>query len=444
MGTAAMGLSRASAKDASSRTRDWLASRAVVTRRDVNSLSPDDEGLKLLRDAIHILRKRSAANPLDPRGWSAYAQLHSAFCGTNTYEDQVHYGWFFMPWHRGYLVALEQLVQEAVAEPQLALPYWDWTTVPQIPRPYTGKGNPLNDPTRIQGPDDLIPWDLLDTGPSLRAPTWNSFGGHPRIDPLAPQIEGCLEQGCHNNLHNWMGGNIASFAGAGYDPVFHLHHGQVDRLWEAWIAAHPDHRNPTDPRWLEKRFFFYGPDGMPFALRVGDMTDTTNLGYRFDSLSFRLNVRSLPIYRNEKPTGQDFVSAGDSVTTPVTVDDVTRPQLLAALGTPGTRVILEFERQQLPIHPYCVRIYLGVPGEGEPAGPEDDRFVGTYTYLPIPGLEMGLDKLCVTQLEVNPQHAGRLKSGAPLVVTLVPLQLRDRQIPPQTLIVQNARLRIDS
>ncbi len=432
------------ADDAVQRTREWLASRRVVTRRNIADLKPDDAGLRLLRDALRILRERSAANPLDPRGWYAYAQLHSAFCGTNTYEDQVHYGWFFLPWHRGYLLALEQLVQDAVAEPQLALPYWDWTTSPQIPRAYSGADNPLSDPTRIYQPDDVIPWDLLNVGPILRAPTWNSFGGYPRLSPNEPQIEGCLEQGCHNNTHNWMGGNIATFSGAGYDPVFHLHHGQVDRLWDAWLAVSPERRNPTDARWLEKRYFFYGPDGRPFVIRVGDMTDTTKLGYRFDSLSFNLNVRGLPVYRDTDKVRNDFVAAGEVVRTPVTIDAGSRAPLLAALGQPRTRVILEFERKQLPIHPYCVRIYLGAAGEAAPTGPEDARFVGTYTYLPIPGLELGLDRLCITQLEVTDRHATLLRSGAPLVATLVPLQLRDRVIPPQALEVKGARLRIDA
>jgi hypothetical protein len=241
-----------------------------------------------------------------------------------------------------------------------------------------------------------------------------------------------------------MGGNIGTFSGAGYDPIFHLHHGQVDRLWAAWRAGDPvAHRDPTDARWLEKRYFFYDPQGRPFALRVGDMVDTAKVGYRFDSLAFNLRVAALPIYRTAAAR-DEFVPTGEIVRTPVALDDASRPHLLAALGAPRTRVILEFERKQLPIHPYCVRIYLGAPGEAAPTGPTDARFVGTYTYLPIPGLELGLDRLCVTQLEVTDKHAAVLRSGSPLVATLVPLQLRDRVIPPQALAVQNARLRIEA
>lgn len=210
-------------------------------------------------------------------------------------------------------------------------------------------------------------------------------------------------------------------------------------------GSRSEHQDPVDERWLEKRYFFYGPDGRPFSIRVGDMVDTTRVGYRFDSLAFNLNVRDLPIYRTaDASVRDDFVPAGETVRAPIATTAATRAQLLAAIGNPRARVILEFERKQLPIHPYCVRIYLGERGDPTPQSPADPAFVGTYTYLPIPGLELGLDRLCVTQLEVTEKHAALIRSGSPLAVTLVPLQLRGRVIPPQALQVEAARLRVDA
>ena len=55
----------------------------------------------------------------------------------------------------------------------------------------------------------------------------------------------------HNLIHGWVGGTISSEAvrprlrgtmtlpTAPNDPVFFLHHANVDRLWAAWQAAHP-------------------------------------------------------------------------------------------------------------------------------------------------------------------------------------------------------------
>ena len=131
---------------------------------------------------------------------------------------------------------------------------------------------------------------------------------------------------------------MASFTGAGYDPLFHTHHGQIDRVWEAWRASAPTPREPTDPRWTDKRFFYFDPQGRPFVLRVGDMVDTTRVGYRFDSLAFNLRVGALPAYR-EQPADR-LVPAGEIVRTPVALDPATRPQLLAALGQPRSRVVL--------------------------------------------------------------------------------------------------------
>ena len=36
---------------------------------------------------------------------------------------------------------------------------------------------------------------------------------------------------------------------AALDPIFYLHHANVDRMWAAWNAD-PSHKNPTDPNWL--------------------------------------------------------------------------------------------------------------------------------------------------------------------------------------------------
>src|SRR5262245_52235222 len=52
----------------------------------------------------------------------------------------------FLPWHRAYLLRLEQLLQDQVAG--VALPWWDWTQDRVIPRSYSiasvdAKPNPL-------------------------------------------------------------------------------------------------------------------------------------------------------------------------------------------------------------------------------------------------------------------------------------------------------------
>lgn len=43
----------------------------------------------------------------------------------------------------------------------------------------------------------------------------------------------------HDGPHNWVGGIMAT-ASSPEDPVFWLHHSNVDRLWAIWQREHPN------------------------------------------------------------------------------------------------------------------------------------------------------------------------------------------------------------
>jgi tyrosinase len=42
-----------------------------------------------------------------------------------------------------------------------------------------------------------------------------------------------LEQ-IHNLLHDWVGGTMANLATAAADPLFWMHHANIDRIWWQW------------------------------------------------------------------------------------------------------------------------------------------------------------------------------------------------------------------
>ena len=42
----------------------------------------------------------------------------------------------------------------------------------------------------------------------------------------------------HNNVHVWVGGDM-QLSSSPNDPVFFLHHCNVDRIWAAWQEKHP-------------------------------------------------------------------------------------------------------------------------------------------------------------------------------------------------------------
>jgi hypothetical protein len=221
----------------------------IVTRRDIGAMAPDDPNLLMFREAVRVMKKRSDRNQLDPTGWLMNGNVHSLYCTTSDYHTQIHYSWLFFPWHRAFLWALEKQMQAAINEPTFALPYWDWTKRGrQMPPHYYGAGNPLLDVTRDAAPDEAIPPDFIDIEAALQAPRFSSFGGFEKRSPQVPQVEGIVEQSFHNNIHNWIGGNMGRFRPPPSTRCSAATHGNVDRMWAAGLAADPDPPEPHRTR----------------------------------------------------------------------------------------------------------------------------------------------------------------------------------------------------
>ena len=121
-------------------------SMAVRVRRNVQSLIDEgDAGLAVLADYAHAIEKMKRLDPgtgelsdpppTDPRSWRFQAAIH----GYPDLEGSIdhprrwgscrHGSWFFLAWHRMYLLFFEQIVQFHLSDPSWSLPYWDYTKV---------------------------------------------------------------------------------------------------------------------------------------------------------------------------------------------------------------------------------------------------------------------------------------------------------------------------
>jgi tyrosinase len=133
----------------------------------------------------------------------------------------------FLPWHRAFLRQLEAALQQRDA--QAFIPYWNWADdrgvpawldgfLPQVPVP--GRSQPIL-VRRSRGRHGRLPSageiDLLVRHPDLSYTTFTR------------ELEGY-----HNDVHMWVGGTMANIMISPADPLFWLHHAQVDRLWSTW------------------------------------------------------------------------------------------------------------------------------------------------------------------------------------------------------------------
>lgn len=59
---------------------------------------------------------------------------------------------------------------------------------------------------------------------------------------------------------------MSSFTQAALDPIFWMHHCNIDRLWEVWIQRKKPNQNPDKSAWLKETFRFHSASGGTVAI----------------------------------------------------------------------------------------------------------------------------------------------------------------------------------
>lgn len=307
---------------------------ALPQRQNINTM--DATKLEKLEGAIGEMMDRSKKNPGDPKGWLANAEPHNAFCAvpTSSGAAQIHFCYWFLPWHRAFLAITERKIREIASDSTLCLPYWNWTTTRRIPERFANQSSPLSRAVRFTERRDLdaSEIDYISDDPELRAlgvaalsasrfvaaatpdprqfrfNLINSFGGVSR--PNAPRVygNGRLEGTPHGPVHGYVGGrdtetlrggDMSNFETAARDPIFFAHHGNLDRLWELWRSTGTNlAQEPTSATFLKHSFVFPWLDGMPMEITVAETLDTTKLGYVYDTLQV-VEAPDMPSFQPE-------------------------------------------------------------------------------------------------------------------------------------------------
>jgi Common central domain of tyrosinase len=246
----------------------------------------------------------------------------------------------FLSWHRYFLHRFELQLQSYV--PGVMLPYWDWTDpapllVDTFLGPNGSAGSQIvsrgyfapNRPGTAGNPTPLPPWyppglngwklhsDFGTAAGGLKR-TVGGFGGLPSVADLRTVLgrtdyrnfQVMLESGrdefgtpvpsgnqLHNGMHGYIGGHMGKPAISPFDPMFYLHHCNIDRLWAMWQAdghttdypstgAKPEH-GPADPMypWVGTIAGYSSTVSFPTIV----MPDTSALGTvrNQDTLNYR-------------------------------------------------------------------------------------------------------------------------------------------------------------
>ena len=99
---------------------------------------------------------------------------------------------------------------------------------------------------------------------------------------------------------------------AAQDPIFWLHHSNIDRLWAVWVRN--GHSNPTTPGWLNQQFSFFDENGQPVTMTAVQVLDTVaDLGYTYDQLVAPGAPPAVPAPRRKDQAGSNTAASPDAL-----------------------------------------------------------------------------------------------------------------------------------
>jgi tyrosinase len=238
-------------------------------------------------------------------------------------RNGAHWGPAFLPWHRYMLVQLEFQLRQALNNDSFRIPYWDWAADAAQPllsplwsaQVMGGTGSPVG-----SGPFQRFgaggrQWEIrlaenpntgvlervsrglrraLGAGGAVpgRNQVRTTVQNFPTYDALtwdqtaAGSFRLALEGPLHGPIHNWIGRDMATSTSPN-DPVFFLHHANVDRIWRAWQQQNgmQNYLPPANaPAWLafhrlnDPLHTFFNQQATPAMMLDLDAT------YQYDSI----------------------------------------------------------------------------------------------------------------------------------------------------------------
>jgi hypothetical protein len=248
-----------------------------MVRKSVYALSAAE--ITSIKNGITAMK---GLNYTDPTSWEYQAAIHGTTRPDNLPSwNTCHkpgFSFFFLAWHRMYVYFFERILRAKAGNPNLTLPYWNYQTNPVLHPDYrnSAAGNPLYDATRsasINGGGALPN--------SIMTSFENSLNNNTSYYPFQTAINSP-----HGSVHTTIGGNMFSTSSAAKDPVFWLHHCNIDRLWERWLRKCGGRGNPTDAQWLNQSYTFFDENGTAVSMTGSQVVKTASqLNYKYDSLT---------------------------------------------------------------------------------------------------------------------------------------------------------------
>jgi len=354
----------------------------------------------------------------------------------------THNSGLFLTWHRPYLVLLEQLLWREArvianqftgerrtryvrAANRVRLPYWDWAApadrsrIPSVlkeqritvVKPVGSRtiANPLYSyrflrgspgagfgPTTVRGPNDN---DLADSFPGRIQGTLDLFARTTFTDATR-RLEGI-----HNNIHVLIGGDMPIVTRSAFDPIFWLHHANVDRLTAMYQATHPGVRMTPRPRSPTFALGGSGPDDLSTPLYP--FRHPNGQEWRSSDISAARSIHSYGYSYPEVPA--NLAQPELSTFTTRRINELYRPNLASSSFNPLTKRAgevftrrewscnVQYDMKELSGPSYRIMFYLDAEDTKTFVGVAS-IFAGTITPIEMPNSVITMDVPLTSEL----------------------------------------------
>jgi hypothetical protein len=361
---------------------DFGVAKAAVplVRRDVARMNASDPILLAYRKAISAMQALPATNPLS---WAYQAAIHgTTLAGMQVAWNTCEHGTdFFWSWHRMYLYWFERIIRKFSGEPCWALPYWDWAPGAefQLPAPFRDTSSELYTPNRN--------------------PTMNSGAGS--LNPGAVSVSGAFSstsfltansivQGPHGSVHVEVGGWMGSVPTAAQDPIFYVHHSNVDRLWNLWLAQGGGRSDPlTNSAWRSQQYTFFDENGSQVkmsACQILRAAEQLSYVYECEPPQVRPFCRFLPpiweyvVQLLAKIPVPRLELKPEPVSFPINLKEL-RARLQSLVASKTETVLLELDDVEAETQPGVVwEVYAGLP-KGAPPDVHSPYYIGSLSLF---------------------------------------------------------------
>jgi len=352
-----------------------VSAASLFVRRNVGGMNAYDPVIVAYRKAVATMK---ALPSTDARSWSYQAAIH----GTLTTPAQTawntcqHGNYFFWSWHRMYLYWFERICRRMACDDCFALPYWNYNDPAQrqLPSMFRDTASDLYVSARNSamnsGAGSLPAW-AVDYSAGLSQTNFNT---------ASSSLEGLP----HNQVHVLVGGWMGSVPTAAQDPIFFLHHCNMDRLWNLWLAEGGGRIDPVfDNTWKNTVYTFFDEEGAQLEmtgcqiLRAAQQLHYVYEGEPPQVNDFCLPIIKLPpiIFEKEvvfRVSIPEIRLENEPVTVPVDLKEA-KQKISSLVERKDATVFLEIEGVEAEHQPgVSWQVYFGPALSGEP--PEDSPY----------------------------------------------------------------------